>query len=202
MRVVLIGPPGAGKGTQAVFIAERFSIPHIATGDIFRANISGGTPLGELARTFIEAGDLVPDQLTGGMVRDRLNDPDAQHGFLLDGFPRNVAQAYELDAMLNDLGSSLDVVLLLAIDDHHILSRLIARRYQQHRADDQTQTVRHRLDVYAEQTAPLLTFYESRRQLVTIDALGAIESVATRAIDALASLDRSADALDDLDAAM
>ncbi|HTZ42726.1 MAG TPA: adenylate kinase [Jatrophihabitans sp.] len=212
MRVVLVGPPGAGKGTQAEFIAERFSIPKISTGDIFRANVAGGTKLGVLAKKYMDAGDLVPDEVTVAMVRDRLGEPDAAGGFLLDGFPRNVAQAYELDSALSDLGSSLDVVLELQVDNDEVVRRLSGRRTCRacghiwhidydptkvegvcdrcggqlfQRDDDLAETVRHRLDVYAEQTSPLINFYGKRGQLVVVDALGAVEDVTERAITAL-----------------
>ena len=212
MRLVLVGPPGAGKGTQAEFIAEHFAIPQISTGDIFRANVSGGTDLGKLAKKFMDAGDLVPDEVTIAMVRDRLGAPDAAAGFLLDGFPRNVAQAYELDGTLNDLGTSLDVVLEMDVDHDEVVRRLSGRRlckkcghvwhvefdppsvpgicdrcgselYQ--RDDDQPETVRHRLEVYAEQTTPLIEFYAGRGQLVVMDAAGPVEDVTERAIAAL-----------------
>ena len=218
MRVVLVGPPGAGKGTQAEFIADRFSIPKISTGDIFRANVAGGTKLGVLAKKYMDAGDLVPDEVTVAMVRDRLGEPDAAGGFLLDGFPRNVAQAYELDSALGDLGSSLDVVLELQVDNEEVVRRLSGRRtcrkcghiwhveydptkaegvcdrcggelYQ--RDDDQAETVRHRLDVYAEQTSPLIDFYGKRGQLVVVDAIGAVEDVTERAITALTAAART-----------
>lgn len=214
MRLVLVGPPGAGKGTQAEFIAERFSIPKISTGDIFRANVSGGTELGKLAKQYMDAGDLVPDQVTIAMVRDRLGEPDAAAGFLLDGFPRNVAQAYELDSILNDLGSSLDVVLELEVDNEEVVLRLSGRRTCRkcghiwhveydptstegvcdkcggelfQRDDDKAETVRHRLDVYAEQTAPLIEFYSGRDQLVVVDAIGTVEDVTERTIAALST---------------
>ena len=128
VRVVLVGPPGAGKGTQAEFISERYEIPKISTGDIFRANVSGGSELGVLAKKFMDAGDLVPDEVTNAMVRDRLEWPDAAGGFLLDGFPRNVAQAYELDGILNDLATSLDVVLELEVSGDEVVRRLSGRR--------------------------------------------------------------------------
>jgi adenylate kinase len=212
VRLVLVGPPGAGKGTQAGFIAERFSIPQISTGDIFRANVSGGTELGKLAKSFMDAGDLVPDEVTIAMVRDRLGEPDTAAGFLLDGFPRNVAQAYELDSVLGDLGASLNVVLELEVDNDEVVRRLSGRRMCRkcghiwhieydptnsqgrcdicggelfQRDDDQAETVRHRLDVYAEQTAPLIQFYDGRGQLVVVDALGPVEDVTERAIAAL-----------------
>ncbi len=212
MRVVLVGPPGAGKGTQAEFIAEHFGIPKISTGDIFRANVSGGTDLGKLAKKYMDAGDLVPDEVTNAMVSDRLSWDDAVEGFLLDGFPRNVAQAYELDGMLGDLGTTLDVVLELEVEHDEVVRRLSGRRTCKqcghvwhvefdpptvadicdkcggqlyHRDDDKAETVRHRLDVYASQTAPLINFYAGREQLVVMDALGAVEDVTERAIAAL-----------------
>jgi len=212
VRLVLVGPPGAGKGTQAEFIAERFEIPKISTGDIFRANVTGGTDLGVLAKKYMDAGDLVPDEVTNAMVRDRLGEPDAAAGFLLDGFPRNVAQAYELDGILNDLGTALSVVLELVVDHEEVVRRLSGRRtcskcghiWQLQydppstpgicdrcggelflRDDDRPETVRHRLEVYAEQTAPLIEFYATRAQLVGIDAMGRVEQVTARAIAAL-----------------
>jgi adenylate kinase len=212
MRLVLVGPPGAGKGTQAEFIADHFKIPKISTGDIFRANVSGGTELGRMARKYMDAGDLVPDEVTNAMVRDRLAKPDAMEGFLLDGFPRNVAQAGELNGILTELGAPLSVVLDLDVDFDEVVKRLSGRRtckacghvwhleydapstagicdkcggdlYQ--RDDDKPGTVRHRLDVYAQQTAPLIGFYREADQLVAIDALGAVEDVTERAIAAL-----------------
>jgi adenylate kinase len=212
MRLVLVGPPGAGKGTQAEFIAEHFSIPKISTGDIFRANVSGGTELGGLARKYMDAGDLVPDEVTNAMVRDRLAQPDAAEGFLLDGFPRNVAQAGELNGILDALDIALSVVLDLDVDHDEVVKRLSGRRtckkcghvwhlefdppstpdicdkcggelYQ--RDDDHPETVRHRLEVYVAQTAPLIDFYRGTDQLVAIDALGAVEDVTERAIAAL-----------------
>ena len=212
MRLVLVGPPGAGKGTQAEFIAEHFGIPKISTGDIFRANVSGGTDLGRLAKKYMDAGDLVPDEVTNAMVRDRLAQADAIDGFLLDGFPRNVPQAGELDGILDGLDQRLSVVLDLEVDHDEVVRRLSGRRtckqcghvwhveydppsapdlcdkcgsalYQ--RDDDHPETVRHRLEVYAAQTAPLINFYASRDQLVAIDALGAVEDVTERAIAAL-----------------
>jgi len=209
VRLVLVGPPGAGKGTQAEFIAENFNIPKISTGDIFRANVSGGSDLGKLAKKYMDAGDLVPDEVTIAMVRDRLGQDDTKGGFLLDGFPRTIAQAYELDAILSDLGTMLDVVLDLEVDNEEVVRRLSGRRLCKrcghvwhvefdppkvadicdkcggelyHRDDDYPETVRHRLDVYALQTRPLIEFYDGRRQLVGMDALGAVEDVTERAI--------------------
>ena len=212
MRLVLVGPPGAGKGTQAEFIAAHFSIPKISTGDIFRANVSGGTDLGKLAKSYMDAGDLVPDEVTNAMVKDRLAEPDAAGGFLLDGFPRNVGQAVKLDELLTDIGTDLGVVLDLEVDFEEVVKRLSGRRTCKQcghvwhveydppsttdvcdkcggalflRDDDKPDTVRHRLEVYSAQTAPLIDFYRSREQLVTIDAQGAVEDVTERAIDAL-----------------
>jgi adenylate kinase len=212
MRLVLVGPPGAGKGTQAEFIATHFGIPKISTGDIFRANVSGGTDLGRLAKKYMDAGDLVPDEVTNAMVRDRLAQDDARAGFLLDGFPRNVAQAGELDGILTDLDSALSVVLDLEVANEEVVRRLSGRRTCKncghvwhveydppaqenicdkcggelyHRDDDYPETVRHRLDVYAAQTAPLIEFYGARGQVVSIDALGTVEDVTERAIAAL-----------------
>ena len=212
MRLVLVGPPGAGKGTQAVFIAQQLSIPKISTGDIFRANVSAGTPLGRAAKAFMDAGDLVPDEVTIGMVRDRLSEDDAVKGFLLDGFPRNVPQARVLDDMLLDMGVGLDVVIELVVDDDEVVRRLSGRRtcracshvwhvdfdpptidgvcdrcggelYQ--RDDDKEETIRHRLDVYVEQTAPLVSHYADRGVLVGIDGTGPVDDVTDRATAAL-----------------
>ena len=212
MRLVLVGPPGAGKGTQAEFIAERFSIPKISTGDIFRANVSGGTELGLTAKKYMDAGDLVPDEVTNAMVHDRLGQDDAANGFLLDGFPRNVGQAGELDSILDVLGTGLSVVLELEVENSEVVRRLSGRRTCRNcghvwhlefdppttegvcdrcggelylRDDDHPKTVAHRLDVYAEQTSPLIDFYGRRGQLVVIDALGPVEEVTERAIEAL-----------------
>jgi len=216
VRVVLVGPPGAGKGTQAQFIAAHFSIPKISTGDIFRANVSQGTELGMAAKRYMDAGDLVPDEVTIAMVRDRLADDDATDGFLLDGFPRNVPQAERLDAMLAELGTKLDVVLELVVDDQEVIRRLSGRRTCRmcghiwhvdfeppdkegicdicggelfQRDDDLPATIRHRLEVYAEQTAPLIAFYADRGILIGIDATGLVEDITDRAIDALRHVD-------------
>jgi adenylate kinase len=212
VRIVLVGPPGAGKGTQAQFIASHLSIPKISTGDIFRANVSHGTPLGMEAKKYMDAGDLVPDEVTIAMVKDRLADDDAQDGFLLDGFPRNVRQAEVLDEMLDGLVATLDVVLELVVDDDEVVRRLSGRRtcrscahvwHQDfdppskpgvcddcggdlfQRDDDREETIRHRLEVYAEQTAPLVGFYADKGVLVGIDATGPVDDVTDRAILAL-----------------
>jgi adenylate kinase len=213
VRLVLVGPPGAGKGTQAQVIAERTGVPQISTGDIFRANVSQGTALGKLAKSYMDKGDLVPDEVTVEMVRDRLGHADAAKGFLLDGFPRTVPQAEQLDDILRDtFGTKLDVVLELVVDDDEVVRRLAGRRicrtcnhvwhidfdptkepdvcdidggelYQ--RDDDREETVRHRLEVYYEQTAPLIAFYATRSVLVGIDAMGPVDDVTDRAIEAL-----------------
>ncbi|MFD9944017.1 adenylate kinase [Nonomuraea sp. NPDC050547] len=211
MRLVLVGPPGAGKGTQAQYIASNLSIPKISTGDIFRANVSGGTELGTLAKTYMDRGDLVPDEVTIAMVRDRLREDDAQDGFLLDGFPRNVSQAEVLRDMLKDWEQGLDLVLELVVDDEEVVRRLAGRRtcsqcgriwhvefddkkddvcdacggklFQ--RDDDKEETVRHRLEVYQEQTAPLVSFYAKDDLLVGVDATGPVEEVTQRAMEAI-----------------
>lgn len=187
MRAVLVGPPGAGKGTQAQILASKLSIPKVSTGDIFRANVSGGTELGKKARTFMDRGDLVPDEVTNAMVRDRLSEEDARQGFLLDGFPRNLAQAETLDVMLGELGVKLDVVLELVVDEEEVVRRLAERARIDNRSDDNEETIRHRLVVYREQTAPLVAFYSERGLLVTVDAMGSIEEVTDRALTALKS---------------
>ena len=214
MRLVLVGPPGAGKGTQAEFVAAHLAVPKISTGDIFRANVTAGTPLGVEARRFMDSGQLVPDDVTINMVRDRLAEGDAADGFLLDGFPRTVPQASALDKLLADLGVGLDVVLELVVDDDEVIRRLSGRRncrgcgkiwhvdfdspsregicdrcgsqlYQ--RDDDKAETVAERLRVYARDTAPLVDFYGAQGKLVGIDATGPVEDVTVRAIDALRS---------------
>ncbi|MBV2361874.1 adenylate kinase [Streptomonospora nanhaiensis] len=212
MRAVLVGPPGAGKGTQAQILASELSIPKVSTGDIFRANVSGGTELGKQAKAYMDRGDLVPDEVTNAMVRDRLAQQDAQGGFLLDGFPRNVAQAETLNKILDDLGERLDAVLELKVDEEEIVKRLSGRRScrncnnVQHvvydppatedvcdvcggelfqREDDREEVVRHRLDVYHEQTEPLVSFYANEGILVTIEATGPVDEVTARAKAAL-----------------
>jgi adenylate kinase len=212
VRLVLVGPPGAGKGTQAQFIASHFAVPKISTGDIFRANVSQGTDLGLEARKFMDAGDLVPDEVTIGMVRERLGDEDATEGFLLDGFPRTVHQAEVLDEMLKEDGVGLDAVLELVVDDEEVVRRLSGRRTCRQcghvwhldfdppaadgrcdrcsgelfqRDDDSEDTIRHRLEVYADQTSPLIGYYGDRGILAGVDAAGPVEDVTERAINAL-----------------
>jgi adenylate kinase len=194
VRVVLLGPPGAGKGTQAQIIAGRLGVPAISTGDIFRANVSGQTELGQRAKVYMDAGDLVPDEITVAMVSDRLAEPDAKAGFLLDGFPRTIPQAEQLRTSLADLGQSLDRVLELVVDEDELVRRLSGRRMLVdgewvQRDDDKPETVRHRLQVYREQTAPVSEFYENEGLLSRFDAIGEIEEVTARAMAALGRAD-------------
>jgi adenylate kinase len=185
MRAVLMGPPGAGKGTQAVVISERLGIPHISTGDIFRANVAGGSPLGVEAQRYMDAGEYVPDSLTNAMVRDRLAQPDTEHGFLLDGYPRTVAQVDELRDMLAERGLALDTVVELTVDTDAVVARLLKRSAEQGRADDTEEVVRRRLELYAEQTAPLTAVYEQQGLLVRVDGLGEVAEVTSRVLDVL-----------------
>ncbi len=190
MRVVLLGPPGAGKGTQAQIIAGELGVPAISTGDIFRANVSGRTELGTQAKAYMDAGDLVPDEITVAMVRDRLTEPDAKAGFLLDGFPRTIPQAEQLEASLADQGRALDRVLEMVVDEEELVRRLSGRRMlvdgkMVQRDDDKPETVRHRLEVYHQQTEPLSGWYDEQGLLTRIDAIGAIEEVTARALEAL-----------------
>ncbi|KMS69658.1 adenylate kinase [Streptomyces viridochromogenes] len=213
MRIVLVGPPGAGKGTQAAFLAKNLSIPHISTGDLFRANISQQTELGKLAKSYMDAGNLVPDEVTIGMAKDRMEKPDAEGGFLLDGFPRNVSQAEALDEMLQSESMKLDAVLDLEVPEEEVVKRIAGRRicrkdsshvfhvtYSQpkkegvcdacggelyQRDDDSEETVRTRLEVYHTQTEPIIDYYKSQGLVVTISALGKVEEVTARAMEAL-----------------
>ena len=178
MRLLIMGPPGAGKGTQATQIAATFGIAHISTGDLFRANLAEGTALGLEAKKYMDAGEYVPDSVTNDMVRDRLSHADAQAGFLLDGYPRTVDQVAQLDEMLGD--QSLDKVLVLTADTDEVVGRLLNRAQDQGRADDTEEVIRRRLEVYAEQTAPLIDLYSSRGILVSVDGLGTIDEVAAR----------------------
>jgi adenylate kinase len=209
MRLVLVGPPGAGKGTQAVFLAEHYSIPHISTGDIFRANLKAGTPLGQEAKSFMDRGELVPDSVTNAMVKDRLTHNDVANGFLLDGFPRNVVQAEVLRAILAEQKSPLDAVLELNIADAEIIERLSSRLtcrgcgapapasaqacaacggelYQ--REDDKAEVIARRLEVYNEQTAPIIAFYRGEGLLITISATGVVSEITERATTALSRI--------------
>lgn len=214
MRVVLLGPPGAGKGTQAKLLAQRLGVPQISTGDIFRANVGQGTELGIMAKKYMDAGDLVPDEVTVAMVKDRLGQDDAAHGYLLDGFPRTVAQAEGLDEFLTEEGRPLDGVLEIQVPNEEIVQRLSGRRTctdcgqifalsgdlaegsacpncggtLTQRDDDKPETVRRRLDVYATETAPLVEFYTPRGLVHPIDGTGEVQDVTQRALDALAGV--------------
>ena len=179
MRLVLVGPPGAGKGTQAVQLAERLGVPHISTGDLFRANLSEMTPLGIEAKRYMDTGHLVPDEVTTRMVRARLDEPDAGKGFILDGFPRTLPQAGALDAMLDELGLPLDAVVEFAVADEVVVQRLLGRG----RDDDTEDVIRNRQKVYRDETAPLLDHY--RAKLVSVDAVGSVDEVFERLVDAL-----------------
>jgi adenylate kinase len=205
MRLVLVGPPGAGKGTQAQFLAAHFSIPHISTGDIFRANLKAGTELGNQAKGFMDRGELVPDSVTNEMVKDRLTHDDAGNGFLLDGFPRNVAQAEVLREILAEKKTPLHAVLEFSLANEEIVARLSARRtcrdcgapsvgvdkcptcggdvYQ--REDDKAEVIARRLEVYAEQTAPIISFYRNEGLLISVSAVGKVEDITAHAISAL-----------------
>ena len=184
-RLVLLGPPGAGKGTQAARLAERFGVPTISTGDLFRANIKGGTPLGRTVQEYTSRGALVPDSVTNDMVRDRLAQDDAAEGFLLDGYPRNVAQVGELDAILADAGLTLDLAVEITADSDVVAERLLKRAEIEGREDDTEDVIRHRLDVYAEETAPIARVYAERGLLVQVDGIGDVDAVTERLVAAI-----------------
>jgi adenylate kinase len=185
MRLILMGPPGAGKGTQATVISEQLGVPAVSTGDIFRANVSEGTPLGLEAKRYMDAGDYVPDEVTNGMVRDRLAEADASSGFLLDGYPRTVAQVEELDRMLAESGTSLEAAVVLTVDDEELVQRLLHRARTEGRTDDTEEVIRHRQEVYNEQTAPLIAVYADRGILVEVDGMGSVDDVSGRILEAL-----------------
>ena len=184
-RLLIVGPPGAGKGTQAVRVAEELSIPAISTGDIFRANVSGQTELGVLAKSYMDKGEYVPDSVTNDMVRSRLAEADARDGFLLDGYPRTLDQVEALDGMLAELGTPLDLVLLLVVEQEEVVQRLVARGAEQGRSDDTEETIRRRLEVYAEQTAPLIDVYEQRGLVRRVDGMASIDEVTAALREAL-----------------
>jgi adenylate kinase len=186
-RLLLIGPPGAGKGTQAAKLAEAFKIPAISTGDIFRENVKNETALGKQAKSFMDRGEYVPDSLTNDLVRDRLSWDDAKEGFLLDGYPRTSDQVEELDRILASDGESLSAVVQITADTDEVVRRLRNRAIEQGRTDDTEDVIRHRLDVYAEQTAPLIDVFSNRQLVVEVDGLGAVEIVTARILEALAS---------------
>ncbi len=185
MRLILMGPPGAGKGTQATTVAAHFGIPAISTGDIFRANVSAGTPLGVEARRFMDAGEYVADEITNQMVRNRIDEPDAEPGFLLDGYPRTPAQVAELDGMITFTGHKLDAAVVLLVDPEELVARLLQRAQTDGRADDTEDVIRRRQEVYAEQTAPLIDLYRARGILVEVDGVGAVDEVTERIFAAL-----------------
>jgi adenylate kinase len=185
-RLLLIGPPGAGKGTQAARLAELYQVPAISTGDIFRSNVKNETELGKKAKAYMDAGDNVPDSLTNALIRDRLAEDDAATGFLLDGYPRTVDQVRELDEFLANHGAALAAVVELVADPDETIARLRRRAGEQGRSDDDEAVVRHRLDVYKQQTAPLIDIYDGRGLLVKINGLGEIAEVTDRITEALA----------------
>jgi len=182
IRVVFLGPPGAGKGTQAIRIAEKYNVPHISTGDILRAAVKEGTELGKLAKSYMDRGELVPDEVIIGIIRERLSQPDVrERGFILDGFPRTLRQAEALDRMLAELNMPLDRVIYLNVDDEEIVRRLLARG----RADDTEEVIRNRLKVYREQTAPLIDYYSEKCLLAEIYGVGEIEEITRKIEEAL-----------------
>jgi adenylate kinase len=187
-RFLLIGPPGAGKGTQAALLAQAYGIPAISTGDIFRANVKEETELGLLAKSFMDKGEYVPDSVTNDLVRDRLGQADAQKGFLLDGYPRTRDQVLELDDILQSNNQKLDAVVLLTADTDELVKRLLNRAQEQNRADDTEEVIRHRQNVYQEQTAPLIEIYSSRNMVIEIDGLGQVADVTERILNALTKL--------------
>jgi adenylate kinase len=186
MKLLIMGPPGAGKGTQAKRIAERFGIPAISTGDIFRQNVTDQTELGVEAKRYMDAGDYVPDELTNAMVKSRIAEADALEGFLLDGYPRTVAQVAELDSMLEARGHRLDAVVELTVDKDEVVTRLVKRAQDEGRTDDTEDVMRHRQDVYFDHTAPLLEAYAAQGLLVQVDGMGAVDEVTERIFAAVA----------------
>jgi adenylate kinase len=183
--VILIGPPGAGKGTQATVISETFSIPHISTGEIFRRNVAEGTALGQEAQKYMSSGDYVPDTVTNAMVGNRLAEADTAGGYLLDGYPRTLDQVSELDSILAGLNKSLDAVVEITANTDEVVARLLQRAKEQGRADDTEDVIRRRMEVYAEQTEPLVAVYRDRGLLVQVDGMGTIDEVSARVIAAL-----------------
>jgi adenylate kinase len=191
-RLLLVGPPGAGKGTQAAILADTFGVPAISTGDIFRHNVASETPLGLQVKAIMEAGEYVPDALTNEIVADRLGQADARVGFLLDGYPRTLDQVNELDRILSADNTALDVVVLLEADTDEVVARLLKRATEQGRIDDTEEVIRHRMSVYAEQTSPLIDVYDKRNLVVRVNGLGAVDEVTARIVDALAQRNISA----------
>ena len=184
-----MGPPGAGKGTQAMVLADRLGILAVSTGDIFRANVKDETALGLEAKRYMDAGDYVPDEVTNAMVRDRLSEADAGDGFLLDGYPRTLAQVGTLDDILAEHGHKLDAVVALVADTEVLVDRMLRRAKVDGRSDDSEEVIRHRQEVYTAETKPLLRVYAQRGQLVEVDGVGEIEEVSERVLTALKTLD-------------
>jgi adenylate kinase len=192
MRLILFGPPGAGKGTQAAAISEKLSVPHIATGDILRENVRNETELGVRAKQYMDQGDLVPDEVVIGMIDERISRDDAADGFLLDGYPRTVAQAEALDAALAADGTAIDAVIRLLVDDDELVSRLLRRAEEQGRSDDTREVIENRLAVYRNQTEPLVGFYRDRGLLREVDGRGSLPEVRGRILDAIQDVEPSA----------
>lgn len=191
-RFMLVGPPGAGKGTQATIVSERLGIPAISTGSIFRAEIAKGSDIGEIAARYINQGNLVPSDVTDEIVRRRLAEPDAAQGFLLDGYPRNLDQVSALDRILSDMGTKLDAIVAIQVPDEVVVERLLLRAKKEGRADDTDEVIRHRIDVYHSTTQPIIDLYATRGLLVNIDGIGTVEEVRDRIIAAVrAHLERS-----------
>jgi adenylate kinase len=191
MRLIFMGPPGAGKGTQAQVVADHFGIPAISTGDIFRANVSNGTELGIEAKRYMDAGEYVPDEITNKMVRNRIDEEDAVKGFLLDGYPRTLAQVDELDGMIRFTGHQLDSVVVLTVDPDELVKRLLVRAETDGRSDDTEDVIRRRQEVYAEQTAPLIDVYRKRGIVVEVDGIGEVDEVTARIFEALDQVQES-----------
>ncbi len=191
MRIILMGPPGAGKGTQATGVADHFGIPAISTGDIFRANVSNGTELGRKAKEFMDAGEYVPDEVTNLMVRNRIDEPDAEPGFLLDGYPRTLAQVEELDGMIKHTGHKLDAVVVLTVDGEELVQRLLQRAETDGRSDDTEDVIRRRQELYIEQTEPLIEVYRERGMLIEVGGVGEVDEVTERIFKALQDVNES-----------
>ena len=191
MRIILMGPPGAGKGTQAKVVADHYGIPAISTGDIFRANVSDGTDLGRKAKEYMDAGEYVPDEITNLMVRNRIDESDAEPGFLLDGYPRTLAQVEELAGMIKHTGHALDAVVVLTVDGEELVQRLLARAETDGRSDDTEDVIRRRQELYLEQTEPLIEVYRDHGLLVEVDGMGEVDEVTERIFKALQDVNES-----------
>jgi len=185
MRLVLLGAPGSGKGTQATRLKEHLQVPHISTGDLLRAEVAAGTPLGLEAKAIMARGDLLPDDVLLGMLEERFSRDDTRAGFILDGYPRNLAQAAALDALLQKLGTPFDAAVQLEVDNEQIIARLAGRAQAEGRADDSPDSVRHRLNVYDQQTAPVIAFYRDHDQLTVVDGVGSLDAVFDRIVKAI-----------------